>query len=168
MWLDNQPNVDRQLSSCLCRIELSYPNAKNQETNSGIFLAADGLGLVVCLPPGGEATNHQAAHGGSDKHHGRDAAEATPSETATSSNESALELFEKRILPIFPAKRLSSCTECHLSGVELKDYIQPDQEKTFASLVNAGLVDNQTSGETNEAARTVVTLDNPTSRGGHH
>lgn len=50
-------------------------------------------------------------------------------------------VFKKRILPIFQAKKPSSCTECHLSGVELKDYIQPSQEKTFASLVKAGLVD---------------------------
>ncbi|MGH7199796.1 MAG: hypothetical protein ACREJB_04280, partial [Planctomycetaceae bacterium] len=35
----------------------------------------------------------------------------------------------------------SSCTECHLSGVELKDYIRPSQEQTFAALVEAGLVD---------------------------
>jgi hypothetical protein len=50
-------------------------------------------------------------------------------------------IFQKRILPIFQAQRPSSCTECHLSGVELKDYIRPTQEATFASLVAAGLVD---------------------------
>lgn len=53
----------------------------------------------------------------------------------------ALAVFEKRILPIFQAKKPSSCTECHLSGVELKHYIQSDQAKTFASLVNVGLID---------------------------
>jgi hypothetical protein len=31
--------------------------------------------------------------------------------------------------------------ECHLGGVDLKDYIDPDQAKTFASLVRAKLVD---------------------------
>ena len=54
---------------------------------------------------------------------------------------SALAIFERRILPIFRAKSPSSCTECHLSGVDLKDYIHADQGKTFASLVGAGLVD---------------------------
>src|SRR5690349_5224637 len=54
---------------------------------------------------------------------------------------SALAIFERRILPIFRAKSPSSCTECHLSGVDLKDYIHPDQATTFASLVAAGLVD---------------------------
>jgi hypothetical protein len=53
----------------------------------------------------------------------------------------ALAVFEKRILPIFQAAKPSSCTECHLSGVELRDYIQPDQAKTFASLVSVGLID---------------------------
>ncbi|MBI1900234.1 MAG: hypothetical protein HYS13_03840 [Planctomycetia bacterium] len=52
----------------------------------------------------------------------------------------SLALFEKRILPIFQAARPSSCSECHLSGVDLKDYIKPSQEETFASLVAAGLV----------------------------
>ncbi|MFP6678390.1 MAG: hypothetical protein VB878_25100 [Pirellulaceae bacterium] len=40
------------------------------------------------------------------------------------SADTALALFAKRILPIFQAKNPSSCTECHLSGVDLKDYIQ--------------------------------------------
>jgi hypothetical protein len=62
------------------------------------------------------------------------------SEVSVSGNE-ALAVFEKRILPIFQAKKPSSCTECHLSGVELRDYIQPDQAKTFASLVSVGLID---------------------------
>ena len=57
--------------------------------------------------------------------------------------ESSLAIFEKRILPIFKAQSPSSCTECHLSGVDLKDYIQPSQEATFASLVKIGLVDTK-------------------------
>lgn len=54
---------------------------------------------------------------------------------------SSLETFERRILPILRAQKPSSCVECHLSGVDLKDYIHPDQGKTFASLVRAGMVD---------------------------
>ena len=56
-------------------------------------------------------------------------------------DESALSIFERRIIPIFQSQEPSSCTECHLSGVDLRDYIHPDQGKTFASLVAAGLVD---------------------------
>ena len=53
----------------------------------------------------------------------------------------SLVVFEKRILPIFQAAKPSSCTECHLSGVDLKDYIHPSQEGTFAALVRGGLID---------------------------
>lgn len=63
-----------------------------------------------------------------------------PEVTGGSAGES-LAVFEKRILPIFQAKTSSSCTECHLSGVELSDYIYPDQKRTFSSLVQAGLID---------------------------
>ena len=57
------------------------------------------------------------------------------------SNDSSLAIFEKRILPIFQSAKPSSCTECHLSGVDLKEYIRPTQQQTFASLVSAGLID---------------------------
>jgi hypothetical protein len=63
------------------------------------------------------------------------------SSSALPNDDSALDVFNKRILPIFQAKKPSSCTECHLSGVDLKDYIQSDQAKTFASLVRVGLID---------------------------
>jgi len=53
----------------------------------------------------------------------------------------ALAIFEQRILPIFQAQKPSSCTECHLSGVELQDYIRSSQDETFASLVENGLID---------------------------
>jgi len=55
-------------------------------------------------------------------------------------NVDALAIFKRRILPIFQAKRPSSCTQCHLSGVELKDYIGADQAKTFATLRKQGLI----------------------------
>lgn len=69
--------------------------------------------------------------------------QSTPSSREAGNNdqsESALSIFRKRVLPIFHAKKPSSCTECHLGGVDLKDYIHSDQEKTFASLVGAGLI----------------------------
>jgi hypothetical protein len=53
----------------------------------------------------------------------------------------SLAIFERRILPILNAKNASSCSECHLSGVDLKDYIRPTQEETFAALKSAGLID---------------------------
>jgi len=59
----------------------------------------------------------------------------------TSDNDSSLALFEKCILPIFQSARPSSCSECHLSGVDLKNYIRPSQQETFVSLVEAGMID---------------------------
>lgn len=62
-------------------------------------------------------------------------------DSASTTGAGSAGLFEKRILPIFKSPKASSCTECHLSSVELRDYIQPTQEKTFAALVRGGLVD---------------------------
>jgi hypothetical protein len=51
------------------------------------------------------------------------------------------EVFEKRILPIFKSPDPSSCVECHLAGVDLKNYILPSHEQTFVSLRDQGLID---------------------------
>jgi len=53
------------------------------------------------------------------------------------------DVFEKRILPIFKSPNPSSCTQCHLAGVDLKNYILPTHEKTFVSLRDLGLIDLQ-------------------------
>lgn len=44
------------------------------------------------------------------------------------------EVFERRLLPTFKSPNPSSCVQCHLAGVDLKDYILPDAEKTFRLL----------------------------------
>ena len=51
------------------------------------------------------------------------------------------QIFEKRLLPIFKSPNPSSCIECHFSNVELKQYILPSHEQTFASLRDQGLID---------------------------
>lgn len=53
----------------------------------------------------------------------------------------AMTVFEQRILPILQSSKPSSCSECHLSGVDLKAYIRPTQKETFASLLAAELID---------------------------
>lgn len=58
-----------------------------------------------------------------------------------SAGDSSLALFNRRILPILQAKNPSSCSECHLSGVDLKDYVRPTQAETFAALKAGGLID---------------------------
>lgn len=50
-------------------------------------------------------------------------------------------MFERRILPIFKSLSASSCIECHLAGVDLKNYILPSHENTFLSLRDPGLID---------------------------
>jgi hypothetical protein len=51
------------------------------------------------------------------------------------------EIFEKRIVPIFKSPNPSSCVQCHLAGVDLKQYILPSSEKTFVSLRDQGMID---------------------------
>ncbi len=63
-------------------------------------------------------------------------AKETTAETAA-----ANDVFKNRILPIFRSKDPSSCTECHLAAVELKDYIRPTARDTFLSLRDQGLID---------------------------
>jgi hypothetical protein len=61
--------------------------------------------------------------------------------TATAADPTPEEVFEKRLLPIFKSPNPSSCVQCHLAGVDLKDYILPSAEKTFRSLRDQGLID---------------------------
>ena len=55
--------------------------------------------------------------------------------------ESAEQLFERRVKPILDSPAASSCTQCHLGGVDLKHYLFPSAEKTFVSLRDQGLID---------------------------
>ena len=50
-------------------------------------------------------------------------------------------VFNERIMPIFRSDNPSSCVQCHLSGVDLKNYILPSSEQTFVSLRDQGLID---------------------------
>lgn len=50
-------------------------------------------------------------------------------------------VFEQRIVPIFKSPNPSSCVQCHLAAVELKDYILPSSTDTFLALRDQGLID---------------------------
>lgn len=50
-------------------------------------------------------------------------------------------VFEKRLLPIFRSPNPSSCVQCHLASVDLKQYILPSHEATFVALRDQGLID---------------------------
>jgi hypothetical protein len=51
------------------------------------------------------------------------------------------QVFDARIWPIFKSPDPSSCVQCHLAGVDLKNYIRPSSRETFLSLRDQGLVD---------------------------
>ncbi len=55
-------------------------------------------------------------------------------------DDAATKVFEQRLLPIFKSDQPSSCVQCHLAGVDLKDYIKPSSDDTFRSLRDQGLV----------------------------
>jgi len=65
---------------------------------------------------------------------------AIPAHTTVRAPDSR-ELFERRIAPILKSPNPSSCAECHLSGVDLKDYIRPTEAETFAALRDGGMID---------------------------
>lgn len=56
-------------------------------------------------------------------------------------DEAATKVFEQRLRPIFQSDKPSSCVQCHLAGVDLKNYIKPSSDDTFRSLRDQGLVD---------------------------
>src|SRR3954453_5546932 len=56
-------------------------------------------------------------------------------------DETASDIFTRRILPLAKADKPSSCRECHAAGVDLSQYILEDAVSTFAALKSAGLVD---------------------------
>ena len=56
-------------------------------------------------------------------------------------------VFETRLKPIFDSPEPSSCVQCHLSAVDLKDYILPSSRETFLSLRDQGLIDAERPGE---------------------
>lgn len=55
--------------------------------------------------------------------------------------ETPQEIFDKRIAPIFKSPNPSSCVQCHLASVDLKNYILPSAKDTFLSLRDQGLLD---------------------------
>ena len=50
-------------------------------------------------------------------------------------------VFDERIVPIFKSPNPSSCVQCHLASVDLKDYILPSAKETFLALRDQGLID---------------------------
>ena len=60
---------------------------------------------------------------------------------ASESNQDPEAFFKQRIMPIFRSPNPSSCVQCHLHGVDLKNYILPSAKETFANLRDQKLID---------------------------
>ena len=66
---------------------------------------------------------------------------------AVSRADDSAKVFEERILPIFKSPNPSSCAQCHLAAVDLKDYILPSAKDTFLALRDQGLIDLEKPGQ---------------------
>lgn len=98
-------------------------------------------------PQAGHATSVSASENSQGQRDGTAQNTDPGKATKAAGDESSLAIFERRILPIFQSAKPSSCAECHLSGVDLKDYIRPTQQETFVSLVAAGMIDVRKPGD---------------------
>lgn len=55
--------------------------------------------------------------------------------------ESPSEIYQRRVIPLLRSDTSSSCSECHLGGVNLKEFLYEDQQRTFAELRSRGWID---------------------------
>ncbi len=55
--------------------------------------------------------------------------------------ESATEIYQRRILPLLKSPASSSCSDCHLQGLDLKQFLHEDPQRTFIELRARGWVD---------------------------
>lgn len=51
------------------------------------------------------------------------------------------EIYQRRVVPLLQSSKASSCSECHLQGVKLEDFLSTDPKKSFASLRSLGWID---------------------------
>lgn len=57
--------------------------------------------------------------------------------------EEGLRIYDERIDPLFRDDQPSTCNQCHLSGIDLQQYVQSTPCETYACLVQQRLVDEQ-------------------------
>lgn len=58
-----------------------------------------------------------------------------------------LKIYERRIEPVLSDDRPQSCNQCHLSGVDLSNFVQETPCQTMACLVDKDLVDLDDPGD---------------------
>lgn len=57
--------------------------------------------------------------------------------------ESPTEIYQRRVIPLLQSSNASSCTECHLQGIKLEDFLTSDPKASFASLRARGWIDTE-------------------------
>ena len=55
--------------------------------------------------------------------------------------DSPVEIYQRRVIPLLQSSKASSCSDCHLQGVKLDDFLTSDPKATFASLRARGWID---------------------------
>lgn len=61
--------------------------------------------------------------------------------------ETPAELYQRRIVPLLQSPDGSSCSECHMQGMKLNDFMMLDPKATFASLRARGWIDTERPSE---------------------
>ncbi len=69
--------------------------------------------------------------------------EAGVADAAVCSPDEGLRLYDERIDPLFRDDRPSTCNQCHLSGINLRQYVQGSPCETYACMVEQHLVDEK-------------------------
>lgn len=50
------------------------------------------------------------------------------------------EIYQRRVIPLLQSSKASSCSQCHLQGLKLDDFLTTDPKATFASLRSRGWI----------------------------
>ena len=57
--------------------------------------------------------------------------------------QSPSEIYQKRVVPLLQSSKASSCSECHLQGLNLQEFLTLDPKASFASLRARGWIDTR-------------------------
>ena len=61
--------------------------------------------------------------------------------------DSPSEIYQRRVVPLLQSSKASSCSDCHLQGVNLQEFLTSDPKASFASLRARGWIDMEHPSE---------------------
>ena len=61
--------------------------------------------------------------------------------------ESPSEIYQRRVVPLLQSSKAGSCSECHLQGVNLQEFLTSDPKASFAALRARGWIDTDHPSE---------------------